>query len=103
MSSLNKFNDLNSPLIVNMGTQNIKYTQPILSPYKLSKKIINKIESEEPTTEKPIEEEEMINANSIFDFQGLMKIKPTLNFLENSSFKLLDFNLYISDEIYNKY
>ena len=26
-----------------------------------------------------------------------------LNFLENSSFKLLDFNLYISDEIYNKY
>ena len=83
MSSLNKFNDLNSPLIINMGTQNIKYSQPILSTYKLSKTIINKKESEEEIG-KIKEEEKIINANTIFDFEGSMKIKPTLNFLENT-------------------
>ncbi len=45
MASTNKFTDLSRPLIVNMGTQNVKYSQPILSTYKLAKQKIENLEN----------------------------------------------------------
>ena len=105
MASTNNFNDLSRPLIVNMGTQNVKYSQPILSTYKLAKqKIINlekNLENNKNNSQNI--ENQIINANSIFDNKESMKIIRTLNFIKkeeidvNESIKV-DFSLDDSNE-----
>jgi len=105
MATTSKFNDLSRPLIVNMGTQNVKYSQPILSTYKLAKQKIINYENNLENSKSNLQsiENEIINANSIFDNQDSMKIIKTLNFIpkeeiDNNETIKVDFSLDDSND-----
>ena len=105
MATTSKFNDLSRPLIVNMGTQNVKYSQPILSTYKLAKQKIINYENNLENSKSNLQsiKNEIINANSIFDNQDSMKIIKTLNFIpkeeiDNNETIKVDFSLDDSND-----
>lgn len=69
--SSNYINDYYPPLIIDIGTANVKYSQPILNTCKLTREVIK-------TNDK---EEDIINANTIFDYKNCIKSVPITNYL----------------------
>ena len=67
----NYINDYYPPLIIDIGTANVKYSQPILNTCKLTREVIK-------TNDK---EEDIINANTIFDYKNCIKSVPITNYL----------------------
>lgn len=95
--STNKLNDYYPPLIIDIGTSNVKYSQPILNTCKLAKEVIKNKDKKNEDMEKCIkkEEDDIVNANTIFDYQNCIESRSVKDYLpvdDSKNDEILDFD-----------
>lgn len=89
--STNSLSDFRPPIIIDIGTNSIKYSQPILNTCKLAKEVI-KERNQKPNSIDP--QDEVINANKIFNYKNCIETfqTSTLYNINNDDFINLDYN-----------
>jgi hypothetical protein len=89
--STNSLSDFRPPIIIDIGTNSIKFSQPILNTCKLAKEVI-KERNQKPNSIDP--QDEVINANKIFNYKNCIETfqTSTLYNINNDDSINLDYN-----------
>lgn len=93
--STNKVNDYYPPLFIDIGTSNVKFSQPILSTCKLAKEVIKN--KDKKYDDKEMKEDDIVNENTIFDYQNCIESRPVKDYLpidDSKNDDILDFDFF---------
>lgn len=71
----NTFNDSYPPIIIDIGTSSVKYSQPILNTCKLIKEITKQKKENDNT------ENDIVNSNTIFNYKHCIESKPIMDYI----------------------
>ena len=99
--SINNFYDNFPSLFIDIGTESVKFTQPILSTTTLTKEIMKQNNNSKlSTNENDIDSLNIINSNTIFDYKKNINKISIIDILKNYNDIFIDYDEKITYDLY---